>query len=149
MLRRRKWLPTLVFLPGKSHGQRNLVGCSPWGHKELDMTEWLTISGTPSDTKWMLWGTWIIAKIPANSQNCSVLDFSGEIDTLYLLSSNPQAALCILGLPPIIDQEGGIFVSPEVPTPVHGYFPLFPFRGLFPFLCLSFNCCHFGLLFLF
>ena len=28
--------PTLVFLPGGSHGQRNLVGYSPWGHKELD-----------------------------------------------------------------------------------------------------------------
>ena len=26
------------FLPGKSHGQRSLVGYSPWGHKELDMT---------------------------------------------------------------------------------------------------------------
>ena len=31
--------PTPVFLPGKFHGQRSLVGCSPWGHKELDMTE--------------------------------------------------------------------------------------------------------------
>ena len=30
---RRKWLPTPVFLPGKSHGQRSLVGYSPWGHK--------------------------------------------------------------------------------------------------------------------
>ena len=29
---RRKWQPTLVFLPGKSHGQRSLVGYSPWGH---------------------------------------------------------------------------------------------------------------------
>ena len=29
----------LVFLPGKSHGQRSLVGCSPWGRKESDMTE--------------------------------------------------------------------------------------------------------------
>ena len=36
---RRAWQPTAVFLPGKSHGQRNLVGCSPWGCKELDMTE--------------------------------------------------------------------------------------------------------------
>ena len=35
----RKWQPTLVFLPGESHGQRSLVGYSPWGHKELDMTE--------------------------------------------------------------------------------------------------------------
>ena len=31
--------PTPVFLPGESHGQRSLVGCSPWGHKELDMTK--------------------------------------------------------------------------------------------------------------
>ena len=36
---RRKWEPTLVFLPGKSHGQRSLEGYSPWGHKESDMTE--------------------------------------------------------------------------------------------------------------
>ena len=36
---RRKWQPTSVFLPGESHGQRSLVGYSPWGHKELDTTE--------------------------------------------------------------------------------------------------------------
>ena len=34
--RRRKWQPTPLFLPGKSHGQRNLVGYSPWGCKESD-----------------------------------------------------------------------------------------------------------------
>ena len=33
---RREWLPTPVFLPGESHGQRSLVGYSLWGHKELD-----------------------------------------------------------------------------------------------------------------
>ena len=38
----RKWQPIPVFLPGKPHGQRNLVGYSPWGHKELDMTELLS-----------------------------------------------------------------------------------------------------------
>ena len=38
---RRKWQPTPVFLPEKSHGQRSLVGYRPWGCKELDMTEWL------------------------------------------------------------------------------------------------------------
>ena len=37
--RRRKWQPTPVFLPGKSHGQRSLVGYSLWGLKELDVTE--------------------------------------------------------------------------------------------------------------
>ena len=31
--------PTPIFLPGESHGQRSLVGYSPWGHKESDMTE--------------------------------------------------------------------------------------------------------------
>ena len=36
---RRKWQPTPVFLPGESHGRRNLTGYSPWGPKELDMTE--------------------------------------------------------------------------------------------------------------
>ena len=35
---RRKWHPTPVFLPGKSHGQRSLAGCNPWGAKESDMT---------------------------------------------------------------------------------------------------------------
>ena len=39
--RRRQWHPTPVLLPGKSHGWRSLVGCSPWGCKELDTTEWL------------------------------------------------------------------------------------------------------------
>ena len=39
---RRKWHPTPVLLPGKSHGWRSLVDCSPWGFKELDMTEQLT-----------------------------------------------------------------------------------------------------------
>ena len=36
---RRKWQPTPVFLPGESHGQRSLVGYSPQGHKESDMTK--------------------------------------------------------------------------------------------------------------
>ena len=36
---RRKWQPTPVLLPGESHGGRSLVGYSPWGHKESDMTE--------------------------------------------------------------------------------------------------------------
>ena len=42
--RRRQWRPTRVLLPGKSHWQRSLVGCSPLGHGELDMTERLHLS---------------------------------------------------------------------------------------------------------
>ena len=37
--RRRRWHPTPVLLPGKSHRWRSLVGCTPWGHEESDMTE--------------------------------------------------------------------------------------------------------------
>ena len=36
---RRKWQPPPVFVPGKVHGQRSLVGYSPWGHKELGKSE--------------------------------------------------------------------------------------------------------------
>ena len=38
---RRQWHPTPVLLPGKSHGRRSLVGCSPWGREESDTTELL------------------------------------------------------------------------------------------------------------
>ena len=38
-IQRRQWHPTPVLLPGKSHGRRSLVGCSPWGHTESDTTE--------------------------------------------------------------------------------------------------------------
>ena len=38
---RRQWQPTPVLLPGKSHGWRSLVGCSPWGREESDKTEQL------------------------------------------------------------------------------------------------------------
>ena len=38
-MRRRRWHPTPVLLPGKSHGQRSLVGCSPWCREESDATE--------------------------------------------------------------------------------------------------------------
>ena len=40
----KEWLPTPVFLPGESHGQRSLVSYSLWGRRESDMTEQLTPS---------------------------------------------------------------------------------------------------------
>ena len=41
---RRKWQPTPVFLPGEFHGQKSLVGYNPWGCKELDTTEGLSLT---------------------------------------------------------------------------------------------------------
>ena len=60
---RRKWHPTPVLLPGKSHGQRTLVGCSPWGREELDMTERLHFhfslscsgEGSATDSSLLAW----------------------------------------------------------------------------------------------
>ena len=40
----REWLPTPAFLPGDFHGQRSLAGYGPWGRKESDKTEQLTLS---------------------------------------------------------------------------------------------------------
>ena len=39
MTQRRHWHPTPALLPGKSHGRRSMVGCSPWGREESDMTK--------------------------------------------------------------------------------------------------------------
>ena len=47
---RRKWQPTPVFLTGKSHGQRNLAGYSPWGLEESDTAELLTHTHTHTHT---------------------------------------------------------------------------------------------------
>ena len=47
----RKWQPAPVFFPRKSHGQRSLVGYSPWGHKESDTTERLNKSNNNNRTE--------------------------------------------------------------------------------------------------
>ena len=45
---RRAWQPTPVFLPGEFHGQRSLAGYNPWGFKESDMTERLSLFSFPA-----------------------------------------------------------------------------------------------------
>ena len=52
---RRQWQPTLVLLPGKSHGWRNLVGYSPWDCKESDTTERLILSLHGNSTFYFLY----------------------------------------------------------------------------------------------
>ena len=52
---RRRWHPIQVFLPEKFHGQKNLMGCSPWNYKELDTTERLsTLTDTGRDTVFLV-----------------------------------------------------------------------------------------------
>ena len=51
-----KWQPTPGFLPGKSHGQSSLVGCSPWGHKRVRHdSETKTTTKAPTKTNSQLW----------------------------------------------------------------------------------------------
>ena len=55
---RRKWQPTPVFWPGEIHGQRSLVGSSPWGLKESDTTEYAgkgCTAGGPSPSPRAAW----------------------------------------------------------------------------------------------
>ena len=63
-IRRRKWQPTPVPLPGKSHGWRSLVGYSPWGRDQLDMTERLHLHFSLS----------CIGEGHGNSLQCSCLE---------------------------------------------------------------------------
>ena len=69
----RKWQATPVFLPGEPHGQRSLVGYSPWGRKELDMTEakehtCVSVPGSGSGHSWA-GRSWF--KAPTRLQHCS------------------------------------------------------------------------------
>ena len=79
MTGRRQWHPTPVLLPGKSHGQRSPVGCSPWGSKESNRTEWLTLCRNFS------WGMWnlvpwsgIKPRLPAKGAQIVVTGLPGK-----------------------------------------------------------------------
>ena len=60
---RQKWQPTPVFLPGKPHRQRSLVGCSPWGRQESDTTKRLHFH----------FSLWCIGERSGNPLQCSCL----------------------------------------------------------------------------
>ena len=68
ILRRRQWHPTPVSLPGKSNGQRRLVGCSTWGPEESDTTERLHFQFSLS----------CIAEGNSNPLQCSCLENSRD-----------------------------------------------------------------------
>ena len=75
---RRKWQPTPVFLPGESHGQRSLVGCSPWGRKEWDRIERLTLVCE-------FWGNDIQSRVLTKQDTFTWLLFLGVVGREILL----------------------------------------------------------------
>ena len=90
---RRKWQPTPVSLPGKFHGQRIPVGHSPWGLKESDLTEWLTLSlfifGWGPGTLW-LWPEGSV--VAAHGFSCPIIwgDLSSPSRDQTYVWSNPS-----------------------------------------------------------
>ena len=92
ILSRRKWQPTRVFLPGKSHGGcRSLVGHSPWHCKESDTTEWLTL--TPTHQLSFLWHS---AGLSCHHFLCCCLFifyFAPLVNanTFHIMHANPKA----------------------------------------------------------
>ena len=71
---RRKWQPTPVFLPGKSHGQRSLLGFSPWCCKESDTTD----------------PTFVYSKETSKEEGC----FSIASDQVFWLETKSQFSPC-------------------------------------------------------
>ena len=68
------------FLPGRCHGQRSLVGCSPWGHRESDMTQWVNISNAFPVPR-LAWSNYwsfffFIINLAAPSLSCILRDLS-------------------------------------------------------------------------
>ena len=72
---RREWLPTPVFLPAEFYGQRRLVGYTPWGCKDLDTTEPLTLY-----TFYSFYHC-LCCLVPFSKLMC--FSFSGSMDALY------------------------------------------------------------------
>ena len=83
ILWRRKWQPTPVFLPGKSHGQRSLVGYSSWSHKSRTQ---LMVSGVmygcQVDKEVHLW--WLILHVNLALWNAQILGSNIILDVLLV-----------------------------------------------------------------
>ena len=92
-----KWQHTLVFLPGESHGQRGKVGCSPWGPKESEKTELLTLSlfnvlSTQWDPTCIFHNDWVLSALT--------------------MSDNPQTSSASFGLG-MASLENRCFILPN------------------------------------
>ena len=88
---RRKWQPTPVFFPGKSHAGRNLVGYSPWGRKESDTTERLHFhldswAILPLLNNWDLFYIKILYKFSSNVRIKRIEIFASECLSYLCLS---------------------------------------------------------------
>ena len=89
LVRRKKWQPTPIFLPGKSYGQRSLTGYRPWDGKESDTTERLTQTHTQSLVGFP--GGAVVKNPPTNAGDVDLIPGSGRSQEEMAARSNVLA----------------------------------------------------------
>ena len=91
---RRQWHPTPVLLPGKSHGQRTLAGCSPSGPNESDMTERLHFHFHALEKEMATHSSVLAWRIPGTAEPGGLPSMGSQSQTrLKCLSSSSRATL--------------------------------------------------------
>ena len=88
----RKWLPTPVFLPGESHGQRSIVGYTPWGHKASDTTE-VDLACTHELDRFKFWICYLLLVLDTQIYSIHILDM-----ILYPHPESWDNNICLIGL---------------------------------------------------
>ena len=102
--RRRKWQPIPVFLPGKSHGQRNLACRSPWGHKRVRHD-----SATEQQTK--LWCS--VGHCYSVAKSCPTLCEPLDCSTLgFPVHHNSQSLLKLMSIKSMMPSNHLILCGP-------------------------------------
>ena len=128
IFQRRQWHPTPVLLPGKSHGRRSLVGCSPWSRYESDMTEWFhfhfSLSCVGEGNGNPLQRSWLESPRDGGAWWAAIYGVTKSWTRLKWLSSSSSSMWNLLG-------PGIELVSPAL---VGRFFTTGPLRSvLFPF----------------
>ena len=95
LYRRRRWHPAPVLLPGKSHGRRSMVGCSPWGRKESDTTSLFTFHFHALEKEMATHSSVLAWRIPGTGEPCwaAVYGVAQSRTQLKWLSSSSSSCL--------------------------------------------------------
>ena len=137
---RRQWHPTPVLLPGKSHGPRSLVGCSPWGRKELGTTERLHFhfslscigEGNGNPLQWPFLenprdeGAWwtAVSGVAQSQTRLKQLSSSSSSIPLFLLSTHSPSPTLLTSLANSHSRLEDL--KPDLPLKTKFKYPLLP-----------------------
>ena len=124
---RRKWQPTPVFLPGESHGQRSLVGLSPWGHSQTQQSNWrfqdIFTNGIPSsycyqqhtsNHNFLCWPALFSCSSEGHIIPYGIISISSILIIQNIYKTKP-VVLCYQSVQPALTPINSIFLVPRVP----------------------------------